>query len=326
MVFMIYNNQTQAQSAFSFDYENNSDTTFIRWVSQFPSPEGNSKKQSFLSRIGEFIVGKKLDGVKKPISILAENPNQFWVLDQGNGIIVEVNKNIGKVPKPFNKKTDSFNSLVGICFIPNNDMIFTDSRSNKIYLLSEDNKRIRVLNDSLELKKPTGLAYSPTNNEIWVVESGEHRIAVLDEQGNLIKTIGKRGDDPGEFNFPTHIWIDKAGTVYVVDALNFRIQLFDKNGVFISHFGETGNATGYFARPKGIATDSFGNIYIVDNLFHTVQVFNNSGDLLYYFGGQGREKGHFWMPSGIYIDAKDYIYIADSYNSRIQVFQVINNN
>ncbi len=321
MIFMLCS--SQAQDAINIDNTFNSDTAIIRWVSQFPSSEGNIEKQNILKKIGNFLFGKKSTGVIKPISVLAKNPNSFWILDQGNRTLVEVNKNLAEIPKPFSKKTDYFTSLIGICSMPSNDILFTDSRSNKIYLLSEDSKRIKELNDSLILDKPTGIAYSKTNKEIWITESGAHRISVLNENGKLIKTIGNRGGGPGEFNFPTHIWIDQTGNVYVIDALNFRVQIFDKNGEFVSFFGKTGDATGYFARPKGIATDSRGNIYIVDTLFHMVQVFNKSGKLLYYFGGQGRDKGHFWMPSGIFIDDEDFIYIADSYNSRVQIFQLV---
>jgi len=84
-------------------------------------------------------------------------------------------------------------------------------------------------------------------------ETGAHRISVLNRKGEIIKRTGSRGNGPGEFNFPTFIWIDKLGNAYVVDSMNFRIQIFNKNGEFVSAFGEIGDATGYFARPKGIA-------------------------------------------------------------------------
>lgn len=167
MMCLMNSSYAQTQLTDKFDYDLNSDTTFIRWISKFPSSEGNIGKQGILSSIGEFLIGKKFNEVKKPISILADNPNLFWILDQGSGMIVEVNNNIGEIPKSFNKKIERFTSLIDVCSTPNKDILFTDSRLNKIYLLSEGNKRLQVLNDSLILKKPTGLAYSQTNNEIW---------------------------------------------------------------------------------------------------------------------------------------------------------------
>jgi DNA-binding beta-propeller fold protein YncE len=218
----------------------------------------------------------------------------------------------------------NFPSLVAICKFNNDKMLFTDSKNNSIYCFDKENK-VYLLNDSLRLNKPTGIGFVKSTKEIWVSETGNHSIVILDAQGKFLRRIGQRGTEANEFNFPTSIWVDKNEHIYIVDAMNYRIQIFDKDGNFLSNFGEQGDATGYFARPKGIATDSFGNIYVVDALFHNVQIFASDGRYLYNFGGQGTKDGDFWLPSGIYIDDEDKIYVADSYNSRIQIFKLIQN-
>jgi DNA-binding beta-propeller fold protein YncE len=252
------------------------------------------------------------------------NTNNFWVLDQGQETIYEVQKNKLQKPRAIKKKDNFFTSLVGVCSMPNGDILFTDSRLNKVFIIDHDKKKLASLNDTLQFQQPTGIAYSAASGEIWVVETGAHRVSVLGTNGELIKRIGNRGEENGQFNFPTSIWIDKDGDVYIVDAMNFRVQIFHKNGDFVTAFGEEGDASGTFARPKGIATDTYGNIYVADALFHVVQIFDRSGNFLYSFGKQGREKEEFWMPSGIFIDSKNYIYVADSYNSRVQIFQLVN--
>ena len=295
----------------------------IQWVGQFPmaNKTAKTKKSGWISR---FLFGKKNDfEIIKPVAILASSPQDFSILDQGSGTIFNIKDNHKKIPKILKKNKTNFPSLVSFSALPNYEILFTDSRLNKIFKLNEKEKKLVVLNKNLQLQQPTGIAYSKITNEIWVVETAAHKISILNEKGELIKTIGKRGVAPGEFNFPTDIWIDNSGKAYVIDSMNFRIQIFDKNGEIISIFGEPGNATGYFARPKGIATDSFGNIYITDVLYHTVQVFDISGNYLYKFGEQGRGKGQFWMPFGIYIDATNFIYVTDSYNSRIQIFKLV---
>ncbi|MFN8165559.1 MAG: 6-bladed beta-propeller [Bacteroidia bacterium] len=124
------------------------------------------------------------------------------------------------------------------------------------------------------LDKPTGIGWNSMTNEVWLTETGKHRIDILNNDGKIVRYIGMRGKQPGEFNFPTHLCIDAEGNAYVVDAMNFRVQIFNKDGELISYFGSNGDATGYFASPKGISVDSYGNIYIVDALFHAVQIFN----------------------------------------------------
>ncbi len=294
----------------------------IEWVSEWPSLDGKNQKKKTKNTFQNIIFGKKKQELIRPVSLIYRNPDSYWILDQECKAILVVNNKKNKSPHFIRKKNYNLASLVGICNF-HDDFLFTDSYLNKIFLLNADKKECSVLNDSLKLDKPTGIAYSEVNNEIWVLETGAHRILVLNEKGDIIRTIGSRGTAKGEFNFPTHLWIDKKGNAYVVDAMNFRVQVFNNKYEVISVFGSNGDATGFFASPKGIATDSYGNIYIVDALFHAVQVFDIHGNFLYTFGSQGHETGEFWMPSGIYIDKKNMIYIADSYNSRIQEFQLI---
>jgi sugar lactone lactonase YvrE len=293
----------------------------ITWIGQFPPIGENNRKSNIANRFFDFLFGKRKPVLIRPFSVLAHHPDTIWVLDQGSKTIAFVEKEASKITQLTRKKSAGFPSLVGICTTGDGEILFTDSQLNTIFFVTRDRKSPRVLNDSLSLQRPTGIAYSIKTNEVWVVETDAHRISVLNRKGELLKSVGRRGTAPGEFNFPTFIWIDRAGIVYVVDSMNFRVQIFKENGEIQSVFGESGDATGYFAMPKGIATDSQGHIYAVDALFHTVQVFDNQGIFLLNFGKQGRDKGEFWLPAGIYIDEADRIYVADSYNARIQVFQ-----
>jgi len=294
----------------------------IQWVGEFPS--GESRQNSvFKEKVAGVILGKKKTVLSKPFAVLAESPDTFWILDQGLGTIIRNTKGISNVPSALKKANKRFPSLAGICSMPDNQLLFTDSRLNRIFVLSSDHKKLQILNDSLVLEQPTGIAWSNVNQEIWVVETRAHRVSVLNPEGKLIRRIGRRGSGPGEFNYPTFIWIDKSGNIYIVDSMNFRLQIFNKKGAFVSSFGEIGDASGYFARPKGVATDSHGFIYIADALYNVVQIYDKDGNFLYYFGSQGHGKGQFWMPGGVFIDENDFIYVADTYNSRIQIFQLV---
>ncbi|NVO01264.1 MAG: 6-bladed beta-propeller [Bacteroidetes bacterium] len=314
-------NIAYAQNDLGKDNFQNGDINYVKYINQFPSID-KGKSSNFFEKVTDFIIGEKETPLLiKPMSVIAINPDSFQILDQGNGLVFQIQNQESEIPKFFKKRKDKLTSLVGICENSTKDVLITDSKLNKIFKISADKKSITILNDSLKLNQPTGISFSNTTKEIWVVETGAHQISILDENGNLKKTIGKRGTQNSEFNFPTYLSFDKKGNAYVVDAMNFRIQIFDKSGNFVSTFGEIGDATGYFSRPKGIAIDSTGNIYIVDALFNTVQIFDNTGAFLYQFGKQGQNKEEFWMPTGIFIDKKDYIYVADSYNARVQIFQ-----
>jgi DNA-binding beta-propeller fold protein YncE len=295
----------------------------VKWVKQWPSVDNKLKPHGFRNRFNAIFLGKKMPVLTRPVNVFAVDKENFWVLDQEVMSIFSVKEGVGDIPHFLQKGQFDFSSLIGICEGPSNSMFVTDSHAGKIYRVVPEKKTVQVVNDTLLLNQPTGIAWSAITGEIWVVETNAHRITVLNGEGAIVKRIGLRGTAPGEFNYPTYIHIDDAGLIYIVDAMNFRIQVLKSSGEVVSVFGQQGDASGYFARPKGVATDSHGNIYIVDALFHTVQAFDLTGKYLISLGSQGHGEAEFWMPSGIYIDRDDFIYVADSYNSRVQVFQPV---
>ena len=65
------------------------------------------------------------------------------------------------------------------------------------------------------------------------------RVAKFDKSGNWIKSWGSRGtggphadENPGQFNTPHNIGVDRQNNVYVADRSNRRIQVFDRDGNF----------------------------------------------------------------------------------------------
>ncbi len=70
-----------------------------------------------------------------------------------------------------------------------------------------------------------------SKGNIYVVDSGNCRVQKFDKNGRYIKTIGRKGQGPGEFEFPVSIFIDTKDNIYVKDGR--EIERFDKNGDFV---------------------------------------------------------------------------------------------
>jgi DNA-binding beta-propeller fold protein YncE len=172
-----------------------------------------------------------------------------------------------------------------------------------------------------ELERPSGLALA--GERLFVADVQRHQVVIFDLRGGFISKFGRRGGNPGEFNFPTHIAADSNGRLLVTDSLNCRIQIFDSSGQLQRVVGSAGDSPGNFSRPKGVAVDKFGHIYVVDALFDNVQVFDDQGRLLLNWGEAGSGPGQFWLPNGIAVSRENDIYVADSYNHRIQLFRYI---
>jgi len=174
------------------------------------------------------------------------------------------------------------------------------------------------------LGRPTGLAIHGQRDELLVVDSENAsvmRFRLDDLQGAGM--FGHAGKNPGQFNAPTALTVNRSGDILVVDTLNHRVQIFNGNGEFLRSFGAAGDAPGYFSRPKAVAVDPDGNIHVVDALFDNVQVFNAEGQLLLAYASPGDLPGQLWLPSAISINRQGRIFIADTYNRRVQVFQYL---
>ncbi len=211
--------------------------------------------------------------------------------------------------------------------------VCSDETSN-VYVTDPEKKRIVIYDKNgypISTKKldninwrPISIAYSETKKLFYVTDSLNHDIKIFDKYFNLLKTIGRRGEENGEFNYPTHIFVDdEKGLLFVTDSMNFRVQVFDLDGRFKSKIGRMGMGDGNLARPKGVCTDKDGNIYVIDSLQDSIQVFSKDDRLLAVLGEEGIMPGQFNLPTGIFIDKKNYIYIADSLNRRIQIIKYL---
>lgn len=72
-----------------------------------------------------------------------------------------------------------------------------------------------------------------TDGNIYVLDSGNNRIQVFDNKGKYLRTIGKEGQGPGEFDAPANLQLgDETDLVFVTDRSR-RIMIFDKRGTYI---------------------------------------------------------------------------------------------
>ncbi len=76
-----------------------------------------------------------------------------------------------------------------------------------------------------QLRSPWGITVDGAG-QLYVTDTGNHRIEKFDSEGNFITQWGGFGNGDGQFNFPYGIAIDAKGSVFVVDSGNTRVQQF----------------------------------------------------------------------------------------------------
>ena len=290
----------------------------IHYVRSVAGPNEWGIVKSFFGRIMDALTGKGQEHFIRPTGV-AERDGVLYVADPGAEALWILDPVRNQFVKVNQVRNEALGSPVAVAVRPDGAVFVADTWLNKVFLLDRAGKFIRIAAEE-GLGRPAGLAYDPATQRLYVIDSAKHQIAIYGPDGNLVRTWGQGGIQDGEFNHPTHIALDRTGTLLVTDALNFRIQAFDGEGRFLWKLGRPGDGSGDLAAPKGLAADSEGHVYVVDALFDAVQIFERDGTLLLAFGERGTRAGQFWLPGGLFITPQNQIYVADAYNQRIQVF------
>jgi sugar lactone lactonase YvrE len=83
--------------------------------------------------------------------------------------------------------------------------------------------------ENLAFNSPGDLVVDKNGN-IYILDGGNQRVQVFGEDGRYVRTIGRRGQGPGEFSDPNSLDIDREGRLHVLDKRQRRIQVFATNG------------------------------------------------------------------------------------------------
>jgi DNA-binding beta-propeller fold protein YncE len=108
--------------------------------------------------------------------------------------------------------------------------------------------------------QPSGIAVAP-NGDIFVTDGhGKNdRVVKFSRDGRFIKTWGRHGAGPGEFDQPHDISIGGSqGHVFVADRSNNRVQVFDQDGNFIVAWKQ-------FGRPSAVFAGKDDTLYVSDS-------------------------------------------------------------
>ncbi len=283
-------------------------------------------KRGFWTRVLDVVAGEPtFHSLSRPYSVATDSRGRIIVADPGAGG-AHIFDFVGEKYKFLSRSTKDKDAMIApqcVAVDADDNIYLTDSETGKIFVYNAEGKFARVIGSiggEGRFKRPTGIAVDSTAQRIYVTDTLRHKIYLLDMNGDVLQTFGKRGSGQGEFNYPTELRLNGENLV-VVDAMNFRVQVLGRDGSFKYAIGRLGDGNGAMFRPKGVAVDSEGDLYVVDGLWGVVQVFNPQGQLLYHFGGRGSAAGQFELPAGVYIDRNDRIFVADSQNRRVQVFQ-----
>jgi DNA-binding beta-propeller fold protein YncE len=263
--------------------------------------------------------GLALSPDEQTLYVSCNAPQRVLAVDLANNSMrVFLSKGENSPKNPFGVATDAAGNVY-----------VTDHSAGPVFVYAPDGKFLRKFGKD-QLERPTGIAIDRRRQLVYVTAgaastSKHHRVEVFSLKGDHLRTIGTRGHEAGQFNFPANLATAPDGQLFVVDMLNFRIQVFDPDGQLVGMFGTLGaGQPGTFDKAKGIALDGFGNVYVTDSAQGFVQLFNPRYQPLMAFGGHGLEAGYMHVPTAIAITTKNRIFVADFAVDRVGEYELIN--
>ena len=166
-----------------------------------------------------------------------------------------------------------------------------------------------------------------SKNEIWIADSGNHRIAIFTKQGAFLRALGSRGSGTQEFQYPTSIAVRPDGLIAVSDTGNHRIVLYDSNGTYVKTLVSYSDTPPYWQLdpleidlnfPTDISFAPDGDLLVADTNNSRLRKYNVDSGPVLSFGVLGSKPGQFSFPESITMLPSGEFLVADTQNHRIQ--------
>jgi DNA-binding beta-propeller fold protein YncE len=264
------------------------------------------------------------DTLVKPYGVATGSDGRVYVSDTASRRVFVFDAERRTVTFLGDRQPAKLAKPTGIAVDASGTVFVADATHNRIFGFAPTGALAIAIGRDGDLESPAGMAIDADRQLLYVADSKKHQVFCYSTaDGSAVRTIGRRGSEPGEFNFPTNVSVDKEGRLYVTDTLNFRIQSFDAEGRPLGAFGTLGDTPGSLNRPKGIGVDDEGHVYVADTSFNNFQIFDREGQLLLYVGSVGSGPGEFFLPAGLFVDQRNRVYVVDQGNARVQVFQYL---
>lgn len=159
-----------------------------------------------------------------------------------------------------------------------------------------------VLTSTVELSNPHDLKLSPDGQYLFVADSNNNRIAILNPDSlELVDSFG------ADHQAGTHdIDFDQSGNAYVADTHNNRVLIYQMTGTKASQIGELSEL---IRGPEGVLVHPNGRIYVAGAWSHNV--------VAYQYGKVVAELGGLSSPHDLALDPDANIWLADAGNDRL---------
>jgi len=134
----------------------------------------------------------------------------------------------------------------------------------------------------IPLYKP-GIYTVNYEGKVYISDESDMAIKVFDQNGTFLKSIGRKGSGPGEFDFISSMATLPNGNILVMDFQSRRASLFKPDGEFINSYLWRGNIFGIYLTTDSSYTVN-ESIYKEEESELWIKTFDFPGKELVSFG------------------------------------------
>lgn len=185
--------------------------------------------------------------------------------------------------------------------------------------------------DNYVLFRPSDIGVDAEGN-VYITDSGNHRVQKYTSEGEYLRTIGRKGEGPGEFNMPQRIQIDSEGNIYVSTMLGLTvgIKILNPEGKEIDTIKPKVVTTGFYRLEDG--TTVFSGLGISPGAT-TPEI---TGKLITVYDSEGKETAAFGdfkkyddmmlnftaNVAAFTVDAEDNVYVAYMFQNKLEKYSL----
>ena len=136
-----------------------------------------------------------------------------------------------------------------------------------------------------ELKFPSGIAL--TNGQLLIVDRGNSRLQVFDENGTFVRSIEPEEDNCGFLcvfegasrgrPHDTAVRVGKDGAIYIAETTKGQLLVLANDGSSLGTVGDFGEGPGKLRVPTDMVVDSCGRLFVASAANSRVEIFGLPG-------------------------------------------------
>jgi len=204
--------------------------------------------------------------------------------------------------------TDGLREPSAVQALEDGRVVVADLAADSVALYLPDGGVVWRVDEGLD--HPSGLGLGPRG--IWVADSGNHRLLLLDRQdGSRLATV-----ELADELHPIDVCVAADGRVWVSATPENRLIVLDQAGAPEAVISELGGSP--LSGPRGLAPDPSGGVYVTQALNGQILHLDGAGGQIGLLGRWGLGEGEFLKPKDASLMEGGDLLVVDSHRAIVQ--------